>query len=55
MPDISKLETQLLKDLKSLNTLELKKKYLSKEGLITKEFSNIKNIPNEKKSEFGKR
>ncbi|MCD4756162.1 phenylalanine--tRNA ligase subunit alpha [bacterium] len=55
MPSLSKLESKILKDLKSLDTTKLKKKYLSKEGLLTKEFANIKNVPNDQKSEFGKR
>ena len=40
-------------DLKSLN--DLKVKYLGKKGLITELNSEIKNIPNEEKKEYGKK
>ena len=38
-------------DMKQLN--DLKVKYLGKKGLITELNSEIKNIPNEEKKEFG--
>jgi len=48
-----------LKDLKKVNSLEdlneLKIKYLSKKGLITELNSEIKNIENDKKKEFGQK
>ena len=44
-------EIDAVKDLKSLNELHIK--YLSKKGIITELNSKIKDIPNEKKKEFG--
>ena len=40
-----------VKDLKSLNELHIK--YLSKKGIITELNSKIKDVPNDKKKEFG--
>ena len=40
-------------DLKTLNDLRVK--YLGKKGLISELNSEIKNIPNEEKKEFGKK
>ncbi|HCC67727.1 TPA: phenylalanine--tRNA ligase subunit alpha [Patescibacteria group bacterium] len=54
MTDLGGLETQINNDLDTLTIVELKKKYLTQKGLLTKKFANIKNIPNDKKSEFGK-
>ena len=54
MEDIKKeIEKDLssVKDLKSLNDLHIK--YLSKKGIITELNSKIKDVPNDKKKEFG--
>ena len=54
--EVSKL---LDDDLQGVNSLadvnELKVKYLGKKGLITELNSEIKNVPNEEKREFGQR
>ena len=44
-------EIDAVKDLKSLNELHIK--YLSKKGIITELNSKIKDVPNDKKKEFG--
>ena len=44
-------DLESVKDLKELNELHIK--YLSKKGIITELNSKIKDIPNEKKKEFG--
>ena len=46
-----KKDLSSVKDLKSLNELHIK--YLSKKGIITELNSKIKDIPNDKKKEFG--
>ena len=54
---INEVKELLSKDLNSINDIkelnELKVKYLGKKGLITELNSEIKNIPNEDKKEFG--
>ena len=54
---INEVRELLSKDLNSINDIkelnELKVKYLGKKGLITELNSEIKNIPNEDKKEFG--
>lgn len=59
MNTISELEKTLLDDLKMVSTLEqlndLKVKYLSKKGLISELSSQIKEVPNEEKREFGQK
>ena len=56
---IEEVKQELEKDLQDVNSLEeleeLRIKYLSKKGLITELNSEIKNIPNEEKKEFGQR
>ncbi len=56
---IESVKEDLEKDLKKVNSLEdlneLKIKYLSKKGLITELNSEIKNIENDKKKEFGQK
>ncbi len=56
---IESVKEELEKDLKNINSLEqlndLKIKYLSKKGLITELNSEIKNISNDKKKEFGQK
>lgn len=53
------LKETMLKDLESANSIndlsELKVKYLGKKGIITELNSEIKNIPNEEKKEFGQK
>ena len=53
------LKETMLKDLESANSIndlsDLKVKYLGKKGLITELNSEIKNIPNEEKKEFGQK
>ena len=44
-------DLEKVKDLKSLNELHIK--YLSKKGIITELNSKIKDVPNDKKKEFG--
>ena len=52
--EIKKLIEEDKKSVKDLNSLnDLKVKYLGKKGLITELNSEIKNIPNEEKKEFG--
>lgn len=46
-------DKKLVKDLKNLN--DLKVKYLGKKGIISELNSEIKNIPNEEKKEFGQK
>ena len=56
---IESVREELQKDLKEVNSIEelneLKIKYLSKKGLITELNSEIKNVPNEEKKEFGQK
>jgi phenylalanyl-tRNA synthetase alpha chain len=54
MKNIEDLQKEITKDLKKLDKQELKKKYLSQEGLIRKSFSEISKIPNDQKAEYGK-
>ena len=52
--DIQKLLDEDLKDVEDLKVLDdLRIKYLGKKGLITELNSEIKNVPNEEKKEFG--
>ncbi len=59
MDNINELEIALLEDQKNITTLEqlndLKIKYMSKKGLISELSSQIKNVSNEKKKEFGQK
>ena len=55
MKELNSLEKEINKDIKSLNALELKKKYLSPEGVLKKHFSQISEIDNSKKAEYGKK
>ena len=56
---LESIKTELEKDLKNVKSIEelnlLKNKYLSKKGLISELNQEIKNIPNEKKKEFGQK
>jgi phenylalanyl-tRNA synthetase alpha chain len=51
--DISKILKQIDDDIHTLTSSELKQKYLSKKGIVTELFQNIKNIPNEERKEYG--
>ena len=52
--EVKKLLEEDMNNVTSLNELnELKNKYLSKTGLITVLNSEIKNVPNEEKKEYG--
>jgi len=55
--EIIKLQTKVKEELENINNLndltEIKNKYLSKKGVITELSSNMKNIPNEEKKEYG--
>ena len=54
---IIELKNNIENDLNNVNNLnelnEIKNKYLSKKGIITELNSNMKNIPNEEKKEYG--
>lgn len=52
--DIKKILQSTKKDLETLSTSELKSKYLSKEGILSTLFTQIKAIPKEDKAQFGK-
>ena len=55
--EIIKLQTKVKEELENIDNLndltEIKNKYLSKKGIITELSSNMKNIPNEEKKEYG--
>ena len=55
--ELIKLQKDISEELNVINTLnelaEIKNKYLSKKGIITELSSNMKNIPNEEKKEYG--
>ena len=55
--NLKKLQSDICEELNNINTLnelnEIKNKYLSKKGIITELSSNMKNIPNEEKKEYG--
>ncbi len=57
--EIENVKEELLKDIENIDSLnnlnELKIKYLGKKGLITQLNSEIKNIPNEEKKEYGQK
>jgi phenylalanyl-tRNA synthetase alpha chain len=54
MKELKDLEKDIKKDIKSLTSLELKKKYLSSDGVLKEYFGKISEIDNEKKAEYGK-
>jgi len=55
--ELVKLQKDISEELKNISNLneltEVKNKYLSKKGIITELSSNMKNIPNEEKKEYG--
>ena len=52
--NLEEIYQSLLTDKEKLNTDELKKKYSSKEGLLTKAFSEIANIDKKDRGEYGR-
>lgn len=54
MNNLKDLEKSILQDIDSINVKDLEKKYLSKQGLITNEFSHMKDIEPSQRSEYGK-
>jgi phenylalanyl-tRNA synthetase alpha chain len=52
--DIKKILQSAKQDITKLSHSKLKSKYLSKDGILTKLFTQIKEIPNDEKAEFGK-
>jgi phenylalanyl-tRNA synthetase alpha chain len=52
--DLKDLQKQISKDLEKLDAQALKKKYLSGDGVIREQFSNISEISQEKRAEYGK-
>ena len=53
MKNLAELQKEISKDLEKLDIQELKKKYLSQEGLIRKGFSEISKIPQDKRATYG--
>ena len=51
--NLQKIYTSLEKDKETLSSEELKKKYLSKEGLLTKAFSEISKIEQKERAQYG--
>lgn len=54
MTNLEDLQKEISKDLKKLEIQELKKKYLSSNGVIREQFSKISDVDTEKRAEFGK-
>lgn len=55
MKELKELENEIKKDIKSLSSTDLKKKYLASDGLLKEHFSKISEVGNEKKAEYGKK
>jgi phenylalanyl-tRNA synthetase alpha chain len=55
MSDLKDLQKQIETDINSLDIKELKKKYLSSQGVIRQHFSKISDIAQEERSEYGKK
>lgn len=53
MTDLKNLQKDINKDLETLNSQELKKKYLSSDGIIREMFSQISNIQKDKRAQYG--
>jgi phenylalanyl-tRNA synthetase alpha chain len=53
--DFSKLLKDIDNDIHTLTSIELKSKYLSKDGIVTNMFKDIKNVPSEKRVEYGQK
>ena len=53
MKNLEELQKEISKDLDKLDIQQLKKKYLSQEGLIREAFSKISKIPQEEKATYG--
>ncbi len=54
MTNLKNLEKEISKDIKDLNSTELKKKYLSSKGILPKYFSKISEVANDKRAEYGR-
>jgi phenylalanyl-tRNA synthetase alpha chain len=52
---LEKINNDIESDLQSLTYFELKKKYLSKNGLLQTLFGNIKDIPEDERKEYGEK
>jgi len=52
--DLEKIKKDIVADINSLSSSEIKQKYLSKGGLLTPLFKNIKDIDSDKRSQYGK-
>jgi phenylalanyl-tRNA synthetase alpha chain len=52
--DIKKILQSAKQDIEKLSHSKLKSKYLSKDGILTELFNEIKDIPKEEKAQFGK-
>ncbi len=52
--ELDKIKEDIQKDITSLSILQIKGKYLSKNGVLAVMFKNIKNIKADQKSEYGK-
>ncbi|MDX9739474.1 MAG: phenylalanine--tRNA ligase subunit alpha [Candidatus Dojkabacteria bacterium] len=53
--DLSEIVKQIDSDIHSLSSVEIKQKYLSKNGIVTTLFKDIKDIPQEERVEYGKK
>lgn len=52
--ELEKISLEIEKDLKDLNIPQLKKKYLSKGGVLQELFKNIKDVKPDQRAEYGK-
>lgn len=53
--DLSEIVKQIDSDIHSLSSVEIKQKYLSKNGIVTTLFKGIKDISQEERVEYGKK
>lgn len=53
--DLPKILKGIDEDIHTLNSKELKQKYLSKNGIVTRLFQGIKDVPSDQKAEYGKK
>ncbi len=54
MKDLQKLKTEVQEDIDQLDSNELKKKYLSSDGVIREYFSKISNVDKDNRAKYGK-
>ncbi len=52
--DLEKIKKDILTDINSLSSSEIKQRYLSKTGLLTSLFKDIKDVDSDKRSQYGK-